>query len=104
MGALAYPTTNAVKNLDTITIFIFIYLLMLVFCLALVIYMIRKQRFREIEKMNGRQWIHWERDWRRWGVLVKIRKFLTKVLFWRVILGLLIEAFLIFAIAGLMQI
>lgn len=104
MGALAYPTMNAVKNLDSITIFLLIYFSLLASLLALKVYMTKKQRFRRIEKMNGRKWISWERDWRRWDLLVKIRNKLFQTLILSMILSILIEAYLIFAIAGIMQI
>lgn len=54
--------------------------------------------------MNGRKWISWERDWRRWDRMAKCRDGLVKMLVWTMILGLLIEAYLVFAIAGFMQI
>ena len=66
--------------------------------------MIRKLKIRQIEKMNDRKWLPWEKDWRRWDRMVKCRDKLMQIIMWSMILGLLIEAFLIFAISGFLQI
>ena len=90
--------------MDTIAVVIVVYLVLLALYCILVAYMRWVHSYRKIEKMNERNWMPWEKDWRRWDTMLKIKNLIRTKLIWQGVLGIQIEAFLIFAIAGFMQV
>ena len=103
MRVLGYPTMNAAQNLDTLTIFFLAYVLILFLLLALVLCIRRKERIRRESYSEEQDWVSREKDTKRLEKMVKVKDWLTKKMIWTEVIGILVEAFLVFAIAGFMQ-
>ena len=100
---LGYKTHNWMLNTRTLGILVAFYVTKLLFFIAYKPWMIKREEFKQREKMTQRNFESWDRDWRTWHLFVKIKDFLIERLFWLEILALMIEAEFEMLISGYLQ-